>query len=250
MKKEILESLKEVEQQHNIKVLYACESGSRAWGFPSVDSDYDVRFIYAHDLKWYLALDKQSDTINTFLPNDLDLSGWDIRKALEHFAKSNVNLYEWLDSPLVYFDSNNFCTTLKNLIVKFFNLRKAVFHYSSLADSTLEKHLNNEHISVKKLMYVLRSYLACEWIYQKQTMPPTLFENIYRKVASADLQNEIENLIKEKLNLTEHSEVKIDGTIKEFIDQSEKYKNIASDLVSNDNVDFSELNNIIFNLIK
>ena len=73
MKKEILESLKEVEQQHNIKVLYACESGSRAWGFPSVDSDYDVRFIYAHDLKWYLALDKQIDTINTFLPNDLSM---------------------------------------------------------------------------------------------------------------------------------------------------------------------------------
>ena len=250
MKEEILKSLKNIEKQHDVKILYACESGSRAWGFPSADSDYDVRFIYVHNLQWYLSLDDKKDTNNTFLPNDLDMSGWEVRKALTHFSKSNISLYEWFYSPIVYFELGNFCSEIKKLIPKYFNQRKAIYHYCNLANTALQKHLEDGFISVKKLMYVLRSYLACEWIQQEKTMPPTLFKEIYKKVASAQLQNEINDLINTKINLTEHSKIKPFGAIKDFLTESAKYSLLAQEVEASTSHNTSSLNNIIFDLIK
>ena len=183
MKNNILELLKSIEKQYDISVLYTCESGSRAWGFPSTDSDFDVRFIYAHRPQWYLTLNEKKDTITENFPNDLDVSGWDIRKALNHFAKSNATIYEWLDSPIVYLNSNGFAERLRNLVPDFFNPIKAFYHYSESGKKILEQERTDDSISVKKLMYVLRSFLACEWIFQKSSMPPTLFKNIYEQIA-------------------------------------------------------------------
>ena len=103
---EIQRSIDEIEQSENVTVLYACESGSRAWGFHSQDSDYDVRFIYAHPPDWYLSVDleKKRDVIERPILDDLDVSGWDLRKSLQLFRKSNPPLLEWLDSPIVYRD--------------------------------------------------------------------------------------------------------------------------------------------------
>ena len=84
--------ISEVERQHGVKVLYACESGSRAWGFASPDSDYDVRFIYLKPLSWYLRVGEPRDTHEAMLPDDLDLAGWELRKTLRLYAKGNMAL--------------------------------------------------------------------------------------------------------------------------------------------------------------
>lgn len=250
MKNEILRALGEIERQNGVRALFACESGSRAWGFPSADSDYDVRFIYAGGARRYLSVENKPDTISAMLPGDLDMSGWDIRKALGLFAKSNAALFEWLDSPLVYRDLDGFSIGLKNLIPDFFEPRKAMYHYSTIADNAIKKHLSGNFISVKKLMYVLRAYLACEWILQKSSMPPTLFENIYTAVASADLRREIENLVREKADLNEKSGVEIKGAIAEFVKGGAKYFDMAKDLpAARRAADVSELDNIICSLV-
>ena len=250
MNKEILKSLKEIESKYDVKILYACESGSRAWGFSSPDSDYDVRFIYAHKPQWYFSLGQKKDTLNLFLPNDLDVSGWEIQKAFTQFAKSNTSLYEWFDSPIVYYDYNDFCAKVRNLIPKFFNPRKAMYHYSSLARAMSETLFTTNSISIKKLMYALRTLLACEWILQKSTMPPTSFQKIYKKVASKNLQAEIEKLIKEKEKLGELSEAKLEDTIRDFIKNNTTFCNQAQELPAISDADFTPLNDIIFDLIK
>jgi len=103
MRDTILSRLDQIETQHGVKILYACESGSRAWGFPSTDSDYDVRFLYVHPAEWYLSVDEKRDVIERPLtPENFDIGGWDLRKALRLFRKSNPPLLEWLGSPNIY----------------------------------------------------------------------------------------------------------------------------------------------------
>ncbi|MED1919930.1 nucleotidyltransferase domain-containing protein, partial [Bacillus thuringiensis] len=115
MREIILEKLKEIEQAHDLKVLFAVESGSRAWGFPSKDSDYDVRFVYVKKPEWYLSIDDKRDVVEEPINDLLDINGWDIRKALKLFRKSNPPLQEWLVSDIVYLDTLGFRDELVKL---------------------------------------------------------------------------------------------------------------------------------------
>lgn len=102
IRREILARLKQIEKDEDVDIFYACESGSRAWGFPSADSDYDVRFIYSRPTDWYLSIDEKRDVIELPIVDEIDISGWDVKKALKLLRKSNPPLLEWLQSPIVY----------------------------------------------------------------------------------------------------------------------------------------------------
>ena len=92
-----------LEKEKGIQILLACETGSRAWGFPSPDSDFDVRIIYKHPTDWYLSLTEEKDTLECFYENrDIDISGWDVRKCLRLLWKSNASMLERIQSPMVY----------------------------------------------------------------------------------------------------------------------------------------------------
>ena len=114
----ILKKLKEIEEKEKVKILYAVESGSRAWGFESKDSDYDVRLIYIRPLDWYLSIDDKKDFIEYPVSSLLDISGWDIKKVIRLFKRSNPPLYEWLNSPIVYLERGNFAQRLRDLMPK------------------------------------------------------------------------------------------------------------------------------------
>ncbi|MCL2624210.1 MAG: nucleotidyltransferase domain-containing protein, partial [Planctomycetaceae bacterium] len=108
MNPSISDALRDIERKHDCRVLHACESGSRAWGFPSPDSDYDIRFIYVHRRNWYLRLNESRDTHEWFAPGDLDFSGWELRKALRLFRTCNLSLNEHLQSPIIYEKDDDF----------------------------------------------------------------------------------------------------------------------------------------------
>ena len=110
MKNRILKEIEEIENTHSVKVLLAIESGSRAWGFASPDSDYDVRFIYAGKKEDYLRLDSVEDHIEWKLDAVLDINGWDIRKVLLQIHRGNPTLFEWIHSPIVYKKENIWIT--------------------------------------------------------------------------------------------------------------------------------------------
>ena len=141
MRQHIIEQLRALEKSRNIKILYAIESGSRAWGFASENSDWDVRFIYVHTLDWYLQIGNQKDTIEEMLPNDLDLSGWELRKALGLFRKSNPSLLEWLNSPIVYIENKEVMNEWRQLIPQFFNPKNISYHYLNIAKNTYNTYL-------------------------------------------------------------------------------------------------------------
>ncbi len=111
----IQDELARIEGEEGVRIVYACESGSRAWGFPSRDSDYDARFLYIRPVEWYLSITEKRDVIERPISNMLDITGWDLRKALRLFRKSNPPLLEWLQSPTVYKETGSAAEALRSL---------------------------------------------------------------------------------------------------------------------------------------
>ena len=178
MRERVLQELLRIERQNNVRILLAVESGSRAWGFASPDSDYDVRFVYAHERDWYLSIFEDRDVIEEMLPDRLDISGWDLRKSLRLFSKCNLALNEWLGSPIVYSEAPGFRERFLTMIPHYFNPIGAMHHYRSMADRAITEHLTDGQIAIKKLFYVLRPLLACRWILHTTAQPPTEFEKL------------------------------------------------------------------------
>lgn len=176
----VLDALRAEEEARGVRVLFAAESGSRAWGFASTDSDWDVRAIYVHPLDWYLRIaEKPADTFESMRPGDIDLSAWELRKALRLFAKSNVPLLEWLGSPVVYLDQDGFGDHLRALVPRFFDPRGAAWHHLAMQRSALADLAPDGTIRIKKLCYALRSALSVRWIVARASMPPVPFPELF-----------------------------------------------------------------------
>jgi len=178
MKPIIIEELKRIEHEEQVRILYACESGSRAWGFPSQDSDYDVRFIYVRPIEWYLSIFDKRDVIERPISNMLDINGWDIKKALRLFRKSNPPLLEWLQSPICYMENSTVAEQIRKLTAATFSPKSCMYHYLHMAKGNYREYLQGEHVKIKKYFYVLRPILACAWIERYETMPPMEFERL------------------------------------------------------------------------
>lgn len=211
MNQAITRALAQIEDTHGVEVLYACEAGSRAWGFGSPDSDYDVRFIYRHRLDWYLTLDERRDVIDlTQQTRDgvLDVSGWDLRKALRLFASGNVNLFEWFDSPHVYCERHGLKRTLLELLPDYFNAKRTAHHYLGIARRAAQAEAGAEAVTLKRLLYRLRPIAAASWALTRQQMPPTPFHpNLEALDLSPRLRAEVDQLIVHKRQTREAARV-------------------------------------------
>jgi hypothetical protein len=177
---EIRSRLRRAEAGHDVKVLFAVESGSRAWGFASPNSDYDARFIYVHRPEWYLAVDleEKRDVIEYPIVDDLDVNGWDLRKALRLFWKSNPGFVEWVQSPIVYEAHGPFHEEAKRLLPEIYSTESGIYHYRSMAKTNYRGYLLQELVPLKKYFYVLRPLLAVRWM-EKFAMPaPIEFERL------------------------------------------------------------------------
>lgn len=220
MKQVIVDKIMELEREHQVKVLFAVESGSRAWGFPSQDSDYDVRFVYIHRPEWYLSIDEKRDVIELPINEQLDISGWDIRKALRLFRKSNPALMEWLVSEIRYYEAYGFREELLALREQVFSPQASVYHYLHMAKGNFREYLQGEQVKIKKYFYVLRPILACRWIEKYNTSPPILFQELVQDlVTEPELRAAIEELLRrkiagEELNLEQRVDV-----IHEFVER-------------------------------
>lgn len=196
MKKRIGKSLEEIEATYHVNILFACESGSRGWGFASRDSDYDVRFIYVHKLDWYLTLDKKRDVIEKPIDDELDIAGWELSKALKLMRNSNPALIEWLHSPIVYFKNPVFFAQLECLAARFYSPLKSRYHYLSISKRNLHTDFKGERVKLKKYFYLLRAVLALRWIESSKSMPPMAFsELVVATVTDKHVLAEIDELL-------------------------------------------------------
>lgn len=202
---DILRRLKAAESEHGVRILYACESGSRAWGFASPDSDYDVRFIYAHPVDWYLTFDveRERDVIEYPIVDEIDCGGWDVRKALYLFSRTNGALLEWLKSPIKYIEAGPFADGLRRLESQAANRRALCFHYSYMARSNAREYLLKDQVRLKKYFYVLRPLLAIRYIETHDRPPPIEFQNLVDAVAPDPIKPAIANLLEMKKRSSE-----------------------------------------------
>lgn len=177
MKQTIQEKLAQISLAEPLHFLLAAESGSRAWGFASPDSDYDVRAIYIRPQEHYLQIDEAKDTFE-FIENQwFDVGGWDIRKALQLLRKSNAVLLEWLRSPIVYTQDEAFIGRLNELAPQYVQAAALLHHYRGIAGNALKAMDLAQPIKLKKWFYVLRPLLAARWAVKQGGIPPmTLVE--------------------------------------------------------------------------
>jgi len=198
----ILDKLKEIEAGKNIKILFASETGSRAWGFPSPDSDYDVRFMYMHQKDWYLSLAERKDTIEVALKDDLDITGWDLRKSLVLLKKSNAPLIERFQSPITYYADEAFKVDFKQMIEKYYSPTAVFYHHYSLAKKFWEDIKDSSEIKLKSYFYLVRSLLSCNWIIRSKTVVPMDIESLMQ-LTSEENRDLLRDLIKLKATVGE-----------------------------------------------
>lgn len=198
---EIMRRLAAVEEKEGVRILLAIESGSRAWGFASPNSDFDVRFIYARPQDWYLAVDLEDkrDVIEYPIVDDIDLNGWDVRKALQLFWRSNPAVIEWIQSPINYIDQGGFKAGMQELLDSVYTVEKGIYHYRSMAKTNYRGYLMADMVPLKKYFYVLRPLLATRWIETYRTAPPIEFSALLHLLPKEDgLLEEIQGLLERK----------------------------------------------------
>ncbi len=200
VKEEILRRLRNTEENEGVRILMAIESGSRAWGFASPNSDYDVRFIYTREKDWYLAVDLEDrrDVIEYPIVDDIDLNGWDVRKALKLYWKSNPAFVEWIQSPITYINHGDFREQAKSLLPDIYSVEKGIYHYRSMAKTNYRGYLKNDLVPLKKYFYVLRPLLAIKWLEKYGVAAPIEFHRVLELVTDSELIDTIQQLLERK----------------------------------------------------
>lgn len=210
--------LQEIEKEYNVTILLAVESGSRAWGFASPDSDFDVRFIYKRPKNEYLKLNTNRDVIELPVDDTWDVNGWDLDKTLKLLFKSNPTLFEWINSPLCYYKTD-FTDKIKPVLNEYFSVKNTVYHYLNTARNNMKIYLSGEKIHPKKYFYALRPVLACLWVLKHQTPPPVLFSELTKTMLPDNLLPSLDYLLDIKMNNPEKAEIAPIKDIDEFLNQ-------------------------------
>ena len=217
----ITAQLSALEAEHGFRILYACESGSRVWGFASADSDYDVRFLYAWPRDRYLGIYDPRDTIDCGVDeNDLDLTGWDLKKALPLFRKANASLFEWLHSPIVYREDTAVIEKWRSLLPDYFVPKNSAAHYLGLSKQIWRRMTERESATVtaKQYLYVLRSILAARFVVERRERIAVSFDELRAGLELGEqIASAIDHMISEKSAAKESDAIPRHGTLDEFI---------------------------------
>ena len=194
--------LQQIAREYKVKILYACETGSRAWGFPSPDSDYDIRFLYMHERDWYLSLSERKDTIEFMLNEELDITGWDLKKSLMLLKKSNAPVIERFQSPVEYYTVDGFKDSFKNLVEEYYSPVAVFYHHHSLAKKFWESLNDQKEVKLKQYFYFIRSILSCNWILKNKTVVPMHIDGLMQLIDKTK-QDDLRRLIDLKATVGE-----------------------------------------------
>lgn len=206
IRQEIDRRLDALANEEGVRLLLAIESGSRAWGFPSPDSDYDVRFLYVRPRRDYLALSPVRDVIERPIVDEIDLNGWDIRKALGLMLRNNSVLSEWIGSPIEYRDAHPVIARMADLKDRHFDPNGFALHYAKLGRTAIARWLKDEQeVAVKRYFYALRPALAIRVLRgDPSRRPPMQLQQLMARAdLSSSLSGEIERLVALKANTRE-----------------------------------------------
>ena len=244
--------LKNIEYEYNVKILLAVESGSRAWGFESKNSDWDVRFIYVHKPEWYFKVEEQRDVIEHMFEDDVDLAGWELRKALSLLRRSNPSLLEWFNSPKVYYVDEGFAKRIHEVETDFFNPIKTMYHYNHIYNKHNERYLQKEGYPMKRFLYYLRGILACKWIEKNNSLPPVRFKELLdATVDDMKIKEKVDELIQIKKGEKECDMHVVDNSLVEYAQHWADYFNesIGSFRPEQNSISSDSLDAILYDMV-
>lgn len=198
----ISDELRFAERSNGIEILYACESGSRAWGFASPDSDYDVRFVYKRPIKGYLSLKRGRDTLDWMLNGDLDVNGWDLSKFLTLLRASNPTAFEWINSPIVYREHSKW-VLVRNVARECFNPCASAHHYLGMAERNYHEFARGENVRLKKYLYIIRACLAAKWSVTELKPVPVPFDRLADAMLEPEMCDLVDDLVQKKREMAE-----------------------------------------------
>lgn len=189
------ERLADLRRDHGVAIPWAIESGSRAWGFPSPDSDYDCRFIFVRSLDDYLDPWPPRDVLETPLDALLDVSGWDLVKAVRLAENGNATVTEWLRSPIIYGGDATFREEMLALCEAVADRARIGRHYL---------HVGRDHwvrsgaatgadVALKRVFYALRPAAALHWMRQHDSTTAPM--NLHQLLAEAPPSEEVAEVI-------------------------------------------------------
>lgn len=248
MRKIIESKLREIEKAEDVRIIFCAESGSRAWGFASPDSDYDVRFVYVRRTEEYLRLDPVRDVIEWQLDETLDINGWDIQKALRLLYKSNPTLFEWDGSPIIYRQTAEW-ERIRGIMDDYFDPFGTAKHYISLAQKYNVLCRAEGNIKLKKYLYCLRSMLACSYIVNRGTVPPVLFSELASAELDPSLMRDVEEILRIKANAPERQYIPVPSALDEYIAARLKYLDKVVNALSAKGKDISVLDDIFVGIL-
>lgn len=248
MEKRICDKLREIEEKEDVKIIMAVESGSRAWGFASPDSDYDVRFVYVRRPQDYLRLDKIKDVMEWQLDDVFDISGWDFKKALQLIHDSNPSIFEWCASPIIYRSSDAF-EEMKRIRADYYSRKKSLYHYWHMASVNYQTYLQGDEVRIKKYFYVIRPLLAAKWVIDKKTQPPMLFSELLDAELPIRLRGVIEELLELKQRMPEMGMAPQIKVLDDFIETDLEAVKKAADEEESVKRDWSQLNEFFYRLV-
>lgn len=248
MKTRILEKLAEIERERNIEILFAVESGSRAWGFASPDSDYDIRFVYKRKLDDYLSLWEKKDTIQFMTEDELDGSGWDVRKAMTLLSKSNASFLGWLFSPEIYISRGSVLEEMRTLATNNFSPVSGFYHYHSM-NKGFDDLLGSDEMTLKSFFYAIRTALCAKWILVNKSIPPVLFTELYSLLSENDAKL-LNELIELKSKAIEKAKDPIDERLIALAHEIVSFNNENRESASGTKPNKEEFNSLFIKLIK
>jgi predicted nucleotidyltransferase len=194
----VREYLAKIELAYGVKILFAVESGSRAWGMHSEDSDYDVRFVYTRPLAWYVSIHERRDVIEPPCEHPYDINGWDLKKALYQLKRGNPAFFEWLHAPQ-YLTRDSYMADLMQMAKIYFNSKTAIYHYMHMASGNFRQYIiNKEQPLIKKYLYVIRPLLCCEHIAKHNEQPHSDMRALMSEHVPHDVYPAIKALVDRK----------------------------------------------------
>lgn len=234
----------------DVNVLVAVESGSRAWGIASRDSDYDVRFVYVRPVDEYLRLKETRDTMNWRLDETLDIVGWDLQKLMRLLRGSNPTVFEWLSSPTVYRESDSF-EAVREIAAKCFSPKASAFHYVGMARGELKRISRDNTVSIKIYLYAIRAILAARWTLDEGVPAPMLLDDLVSAKLEADMVPMLEGLVKAKASTADKATISRCGALDLWIESEiEKLTKRSRVLPSLKRVPWEELDKVFLSIVK
>ncbi|WP_169891138.1 nucleotidyltransferase domain-containing protein [Litchfieldia alkalitelluris] len=260
MRRKIINAIQHLESEYKVEVIFASESGSRAYGTDTANSDHDIRFIYVNSLRNYLNVVKSSDSIVEKYDVELELHGWDLLKVGPLLIKSNPSLYEALFSPEIYFEKVKGIDQFRHLAREFYSRKTLFIHYRKILKSNLKsiKVIREKetvsYTDLKTIIQAIRALLAAQFILKYQLLPPVVLSELIELTSNTESQKALYMMVvrKKQAGIDNPKSIIMEHEVNEiyrFLSQEHELLHEKELLLPESKINKQDVNHIVWDIL-